>query len=172
MAIVGCHAMALFIVITMGSGCSIEPMPLTGIEVYVGEQAEQEILARDPARKLDGCTSFYFFHRGGIGKSVEYLSCDFESDDDCWDIVHAEFYDGAKSEFGPWVQSEYPAIALGPAYFGDEYRTSLWDVTTIRHGLLREVLVENRHRKGMDYCVIDIDRKRLYISHWTDFPTK
>lgn len=47
----------------------------------------------------------------------------------------------------------------GPGHDAAQFKTDLWDVSTIKHGIFFEEAQEDRN---MSFWAIDLDRNRLY----------
>ena len=62
--------------------------------------------------------------------------------------------------FTPVTKSKHRFINDGPKYWGPEWATPLWDITTVTNGQMFEM----RHL----FIVVDTDKSRVYISTWSE----
>ena len=62
--------------------------------------------------------------------------------------------------FSKGTKSEYEFINEGPAHWGTEWATPLWDIHNVKSGLV----FEERHV----FVMVDTDSNRVFISTWSE----
>lgn len=129
-----------------------------------GEEARSRIvqLGGRGAELPKSAAHFYCYDGGNVFGSIEYVSFECDSRDDCWAAVKSL---GAPepSEFKPWAASRYAVVMEGPGFYHESHREDPWDVRGIRDGVVHEAV--RGGNEWMDYYAIDFDRNRVYFHH-------
>lgn len=133
--------------------------------VCIGEQARAEI--QDHFRWAvwgegpdvpPAASDFYFDEGGSFNGSIVYWSMRCSSLEEGRQLMHRL----AACEprlIRNWEPSQYGVVMDGPAFYDEVLATPLWDVRTIKRGLVYEKVEGTR---SMDYFAFDFDTLRIY----------
>ncbi len=128
--------------------------------VFIGERARQEIRLNLPMT----AHGLYAMNGGNWSGSITYWAFSCATVEECWAVIESERFP-LRASFQPWKPSKYAVVMQGPAFYGNDEKTPLWDVNGIRNGAVYETVEKYNDGVGcrrMTYWAIDFDRRRVY----------
>lgn len=143
-----------------------------GTSVDTGHAALERIESERSGHIPKLASDFYYWDQGFLSDHTTYWSFKCNTLTECRLAaapVSSNFHSGpvlTDDDFCEWTTPEYDFVTLGPGYFGKQYSTDKWDISSILHGTSAIRIDFDSRNSELQFSAIDFDALRVYRLRW------
>lgn len=151
-------ALVLAVVVTYVGGCGESDDGFTSTSV--GETARERISQEGESVLPASASDFYYWDQGFLSDHTTFWSFRCPTEEECRAASHS-------IELKDWVTPSFVFIQKGPEYFGGQYKTEKWDLSTIKNGCFAlDVDYQDERYSLLQFTAIDYETQRVYRMRW------